>query len=222
MEFTAFDGIVAAITLVSGILAYSRGFVRETLAIAGWVAAAVVAYYLAPQAEPLMKEIPVVGEFLQGSCQLAIIAAFAAVFAVTLIVVSIFVPLFSGAVQRSSIGVVDQGLGFLFGIARGLLLVAIALVVYDRMVTTEAYPMIDNSQTAQIFAGVQEDLNEQIPLEAPQWITDRYEELVGDCGAPSTTPAEAETAPATPAEGTGDTTDESTEGTGEATGTNDQ
>ncbi|MEM6636450.1 MAG: CvpA family protein [Pseudomonadota bacterium] len=202
MEFTAVDGIVAAVTLVSGILAYARGFVREVLAILGWVVAAVVAYYLAPETEPLVKEVPVVGEFLQDSCELAIIVAFAVVFIITLIVVSIFVPLFSGAVQRSSIGIVDQGLGFLFGVARGLLLVVIALVIYDRMITDQPYPMIDNSQTAQIFAGVQDDLNQEIPVEAPQWITDRYEELVGDCGAPSGAPVDA--TPPEGAEGTGE------------------
>ena len=185
MEFTAVDGVVAAITLVSGFLAYARGFVREVLAILGWVAAAVVAYYLAPQVEPLIKEIPVIGEFLQDSCELAVIAAFAAVFAVTLIIVSIFVPLFSGAVQRSAIGIVDQALGFLFGVARGLLLVVIALVIYDRMISDQSYPMLDNSQTAKIFADVQDTLNDNIPQDAPEWITDRYEELVGSCDRPA-------------------------------------
>ena len=194
MEFTAVDGGVAVIVLISGILAYARGFMREAMAIVAWVAAAFAAFYFAPQVEPLVKEIPVVGEFLVDSCELSTIAAFAAVFALSLVVVSIFTPLFAGAVQRSAIGGLDQGLGFLFGIARGLLLVAIALVVYDRIVSSQPVPMIDDSQTAKIFAQVQDSLNEQIPVEAPEWILARYEELVGNCASPTTLP-QAETAP---------------------------
>ena len=46
------------------------------MAIAGWIAAAVLAFIFAPQVEPLVREIPVVGEFLADSCELSIIGAF--------------------------------------------------------------------------------------------------------------------------------------------------
>ena len=181
--FTLIDGIVAVVIVMSAILAYSRGFVRESLAIVGWVVAAIVAFIFAPQAEPLIREIPVLTDFLGDSCELSIIAAFAAVFAVALIVVSIFTPLFAGAVQRSALGGLDQGLGFLFGVARGLLLVIVALVVYDRLVIGDPIAMVDDSRTATVFAQVQDNINEQIPEEAPGWIVERYEQLVGNCGA---------------------------------------
>ena len=74
--FTIVDGVVAGVIVVSAILAYSRGLVRELMAIVGWVAAAILAYIFAPQAEPLVKELPYVGEFLRGSCELSVIAAF--------------------------------------------------------------------------------------------------------------------------------------------------
>ena len=183
MEFTIVDGGVALVVVVSAILAYSRGFVREALSIAGWVAAAIAAFFLAPRAQPLIHEIPILKDFLDDSCELSIIAAFAAVFALALVIVSIFTPLFSSAVQRSALGGIDQGIGFLFGVARGLLLVAIALVVYDRVVLNEPIAMVDDSRTNEIFAKVQDSLNESIPENAPAWIVARYEELVGTCGA---------------------------------------
>ena len=181
--FTIVDGVVAVVIVISAILAYSRGFVREAMAIIGWIAAAVLAYIFAPTVEPLMKEIPVVGEYLADSCELAIIAAFAAVLAVALVVVSVFTPLFSSLVQRSALGGLDQGLGFFFGVLRGLLLVAVALVVYDRVVVNDSIPMVDDSRTAKIFRRSQESIDEQIPEDAPGWIVKRYEQLVGDCGA---------------------------------------
>ncbi|MEM8553979.1 MAG: CvpA family protein [Pseudomonadota bacterium] len=181
--FTLVDAAVAAITLISALLAYARGFVHEALAILGWVAAAVVAYLFAPQVEPLVKEIPYVGQFLQDSCELAVIVAFCVVFALGLIVVSIFSPLFASLVKNSFLGGLDQGLGFVFGALRGLLLVAVALIVYDRVVISLEVPMVDQSRTASIFAAIEQDIEDAIPTEAPDWILGRYETLVGSCGA---------------------------------------
>jgi membrane protein required for colicin V production len=180
--FTVVDGAVGVIIVLSALLAYSRGLVREAMAILGWVAAAILAFMFAAQVEPLMAEIPVIGEFLADSCELSIIAAFAAVFAVALVVVSLFTPLFSTIVQRSALGGVDQALGFLFGVLRGVLLVAVAFVVYDRVVLEETVPVVDNSRSAAVFSGFQQNLDEQIPDDAPGWIVQRYEELVGSCG----------------------------------------
>lgn len=181
--FTLIDGIVAGIIVVSAILAYSRGFVREAMAIVGWIVAAFAAFLLAPMVQPLVREIPVIGDFLGDSCELSIIAAFAAVFAIALVVASIFTPLLSGAIRNSALGGVDQGIGFLFGVARGVLLVAVAFIVYDRVAATEAIPMIENSRTAKIFARSQGDLDQAIPTAAPGWIVAQYEQLVGVCEA---------------------------------------
>jgi membrane protein required for colicin V production len=191
MDFTIIDAVVAVIIVVSAILAFSRGLVREILAIGGWVAAAIVAYIFAPQAEPLMKEIPILSDVIEGSCEISMITAFAAVFALALIVASIFTPLFASLVQRSAVGGVDQALGFFFGVLRGILLVAIAFIVYGRVVVGESIPMVDNSQSAQIFARMQTELSDQIPAEAPGWITQRYEELLSSCEGGSTAPAAA-------------------------------
>lgn len=181
--FTIFDAVVGGVILISGVLAYSRGFVRETLSILGWVAAAIVAFFLAGWAEPLVREVPVLGEFLAESCELSIVAAFAAVFAITLVVVSLIAPVFSSAVQRSALGGLDQGAGFLFGVARGALLIAVGLLVYDRVVVADTLAVVEESRSAAIFASIIEVIERELPETAPQWITERYEELVASCGA---------------------------------------
>ena len=179
--FTIIDAIVAVVVILSGILAYSRGLVRELLAIVGWVAAAILAFIFAPTVQPLVAEIPVLGDFLGDSCELAVIAAFAAVFALALVVASVFTPLFGAVVQRSALGGIDQALGFVFGILRGILLVAVALVVYDRVAATSSVAVVDQSRTAAAFASLQDAINEQVPDDAPSWIVARYELLVGAC-----------------------------------------
>lgn len=206
--FTIVDGGVALIIVLSAILAYSRGLVREVLAIGAWVVAAVLAYTFAHQAEPLMKEIPVLGEFLKGSCELSIIAGFTAVFAVGLIVMSFFTPLFSSVIRNSALGGIDQGLGFLFGAARGVLLVAVAFLVYQRTMGNDAIPLVSQSRSAAVFAQFEAKINAEIPTDAPGWILDRYKTLVGSCGS-----AAAPVSPTTPPAATGST------GTGAGTGT---
>lgn len=184
--FNIVDGIALALIVVSAVLAWSRGLVREALSIAGWIVAAVAAFAFAPAVEPLMREIPVLRDVIGSSCELGVLAGFAAVFAVALVIVSVFTPLLSGAVQNSAIGPVDQGLGLLFGVARGVLLIAIALVVYDRVLGgAGGAPVVDDSRTRAIFAGVEAQLAAALPDDAPQWIAQRYERLVTSCMAPA-------------------------------------
>jgi membrane protein required for colicin V production len=182
--FTLVDAGVAIVIVVSAILAYARGFVREALAIAGWVAAAVLAYMFAPRAEPLVAEIPVLSDFLEN-CAASTIAAFAGVFAVVLIVVALFAPLFSSVVQRSALNSIDQGLGFLFGALRGMLLVVIALIVYDFVAGAEGLPIVEDSRSAQVFASMQDRISGEIAdqEQALTWLTVRFEDLIArSCG----------------------------------------
>ncbi|MEX0302302.1 MAG: CvpA family protein [Leisingera sp.] len=180
--FTIIDGVVALVIVVSALLAYSRGFVREAMAIAGWIAAGILAFIFAPQVEPLMAEIPVIGEFIADSCEISIIAAFAAVFALALIVVSFFTPLFSTLVQRSALGGLDQGAGFFFGVLRGILLVAIAFFLYNVVMTGQSFTIVDESRSAEVFERLIGKIEERNPEQALGWIKDQYDSLTGACG----------------------------------------
>ena len=197
--FTLIDGIVAAVIILSAILAYSRGFVRESLAILGWIGAAILAFLFAGAARPMVAQVPGLSKVLGDSCELATIAGFAVVFALALVIFSIITPLFSSVVQRSALGGVDQGMGFLFGVARGILLVAIAFIVYDRVMTTQRVAQVDDSRSAQVFRQMSGKLNSQIPQDAPGWLATRFEQLVRDCAAPVTTTAPSTAAPTTTA-----------------------
>ena len=183
MDFTIIDGVVAIVIILSALLAYGRGLVREVMAIVGWVAAAVLGFMFAPRVEPLVREIPAVGDIIADSCELSVIGAFAIVFSLALIVMSLFTPLFSSLIRRSALGGLDQGLGFLFGVVRGLLLVAIAFFVYDTVITGQEFTIVDESRSAAVFGRFTADIQEQEPEQALGWITQQYENLVGTCGA---------------------------------------
>ena len=179
--FTIIDGVVALVIVISALLAYSRGLVRESMAIAGWIAAAVVGYLFAPKVEPLIKELPLVNEFIADNCQLSILGAFFVVFTAALIVASFFTPLFSTLVRRSALGGIDQGLGFLFGVVRGVLLVAVAFFVYDNVITSQTYSIVDESRSAQVFEQFTTKIEQRNPEQALGWLKLQYEGLVGQC-----------------------------------------
>ena len=191
-DFTLFDGGVAATLFISAVLAYSRGFVREILSIAGWVGAGVVAFYFSPQVVPLVQEIPVLKDIIGDNCELGILAAFAGVFAIALVVIALFTPLISGAVQKSALGSLDGGLGFLFGIARGVLLIVVALVAYDFFIAGgEGFPVVEDSKTRVILAEQQARMQDYIPTDIPEWLIEPYEQLTASCTGDAVIGAEA-------------------------------
>ena len=181
--FTIIDAVVALVIVLSSLLAYSRGFVREVMAIAGWVVATMLAFVFADQAQPLVKQIPYVGDILGDSCELLIIASFAAVFALALLVVSLFTPLFSSIIQNSILGPADQIIGFIFGVIRGVLLVAVAFFVYSTFLPNQDVQAVDGSRSAKIFSEYVDDIQDQNPEEALGWIQTQYQQLVGGCTA---------------------------------------
>ena len=106
MNFEVLDGVVAAVVLISALLAMFRGFVREVLSIAAWVAAAVLAYLFYEQL------VPYVSEYIKNPT-LAIGASAAAIFLVSLLVVSLITMRISDFVMDSPVGMIDRLLGFL-------------------------------------------------------------------------------------------------------------
>lgn len=185
MEFTLADGAVALIVLVSAFLAYNRGVTREALAIGGWIVAGLAAFYFAPMVSPLVLEIPVVANILRSSCTLTVLASFAIVFSAALLILSIFTPLLSSAVQDTVLGPIDRALGFLFGIARGVLLIGVLYLLYDTLVNeTDRIAMIDQSFSHGFISDAAEAIQAQAPTAMPEWLQSRIDQLMGECTAP--------------------------------------
>ncbi len=181
-DFTLFDAGVAGVIFISAVLAYSRGLTREVLSIGGWVVAGIAAFFFAPQVVPFIGEIPVLSDMIGSNCELGVLAAFAGVFAIALILIALFTPLISGAIQKSPLGGLDGGLGFLFGIARGVLLVVVVLVVYDFFIAGgEGYAVVEDSKTRVLLAEQRDKMQDVIPTEIPTWMEDPYNTLMASC-----------------------------------------
>lgn len=127
MPITLLDGIVIGFTLVSAMLAMVRGFSREVLSIASWVAAAAAAYFFYPAVLPYIE--PHVDHHT-----VALAASAGIVFFVALIVVTVITMKIADFIIDSKVGPLDRTLGFLYGAGRGLLVLAVALLFFDWLV----------------------------------------------------------------------------------------
>jgi membrane protein required for colicin V production len=188
------DLAVLAIVLISAFLSMLRGFSREVLAIASWVAAGLAAY----------KFYPVVVPYLTPYIHKDIIAqamAAAIVFFATLIVVSLFTVRLSDAILDSKIGALDRTLGFVFGMARGFLLAVVAFAIFNWLVSEKQQPeWVKNAKTRPVLTGSADRIVALLPEDAAAtidaWIKSRgnilpaNEEPADDSAAPTlTTPA---------------------------------
>ena len=133
MPITILDLVLLAVMLISGLLAMVRGFMREILSIAAWGAAALVTLY------SYSKLLPTAKTYF-NSDTIASIAVVAGVFIGTLIIVSVITVRISDMILDSRIGALDRTLGFLFGLARGLLIVVVAYEFFIWLVPDKQRP----------------------------------------------------------------------------------
>jgi len=133
MPVTLLDIILIAVMLISALLAMIRGFMREVLSIAAWLIAAVVTLYSFAKLLPLAKTY-----FNNDIVAYAVVIG--GTFLGTLLVVSVITVRFSDMVLDSRIGALDRTMGFLFGLARGLVIVVVAFLFFAWLVPDRSQP----------------------------------------------------------------------------------
>jgi membrane protein required for colicin V production len=112
---------IIAVLVVSMVWSALRGVVREIISLGGWIIAFLAANLFAgPLSAHLPQAIP--GDTLRT------LAAFLAIFIFALICSALVGMLMSKLVNAVGLGPLDRGLGALFGIARGSLLVLAAVL----------------------------------------------------------------------------------------------
>jgi membrane protein required for colicin V production len=119
---TGFDFAVIGILVLSTLLAFVRGVVRELLAIVSWIAGLFAALAFGDTVAamiPGMESSPIAKHLV----------AYALVFIAVLIVGAIVAYLLSKLVHAAGLGFVDRFLGAVFGVARGVLIVMILVLV---------------------------------------------------------------------------------------------
>ncbi len=113
------DLAVLGIVLVSGLFAFIRGFVREIFSVTGWVGAGFATYFGFPYLRPYFDGV-VDDKFFADA------ATGAVIFITSLVALSILSGAIARQIRESQLNALDRSLGFVFGVARGGLIICLA------------------------------------------------------------------------------------------------
>jgi membrane protein required for colicin V production len=168
MPITLLDIILIGVMLISALLAMIRGFMREVLSIASWVIAAVATLY------SFTKVLPFAKSYFNNDI-VATAVVLGGTFLGTLLIVSIITVRFSDMVLDSRVGALDRTLGFLFGLARGLIIVVVAFLFFAWLVPDRSQPeWIRSAKSRVVLQGTGDWLISMLPEDPENTILKRF------------------------------------------------
>lgn len=150
--FAALDVVLLGLLLVSALLGLLRGLFREAVSLAAWLGGA----WAAARHGHLLA--PVVARFLAGD-GLQLWAARGIIVIVLVFAGAIISRLLAGFVRNLGLGGADRVTGVLFGLARGVLLAGLAVIVL-RMSGFDCEPWCQESKLLPYVLPVAEALRE--------------------------------------------------------------
>ena len=117
-----FDYLVLFVLVASVVISTMRGLVKEILSLLGWVVAFVVANAYGATLAPMLPAL------LPGDT-VRLMVAFVALFLGVRILMGLLTLAVNALVQAAGLSLADRGLGGLFGLARGIVLVLFGVIL---------------------------------------------------------------------------------------------
>jgi membrane protein required for colicin V production len=197
---TAFDVGVGVLVLISAILATARGFTREILSLATWVGAAAIAAYL------FFYQPTLLNQFFADELVSKIVLV-AGSFLVALIVLHLITMQIADFVVDSRIGPLDRTLGFIFGVARGVLIAVVFVIFGGNLLNLGNQSWAKDSRSWPVLADLGDSLMGVLP--------DDLEKQIGTLlqrggGGEDGSPTEAPTTPEAPPDDSTDVPEDAT------------
>jgi membrane protein required for colicin V production len=119
---TIFDYVVLFILASSVVISTMRGLVKEILSLVGWVAAFIVANAFGAKLAPMLPSV-IPGEALR------LIVAFIALFLGVRVLMGLLALAIGALIEASGLSLADRGLGGLFGLGRGIVIVLAGVIL---------------------------------------------------------------------------------------------
>src|SRR5210317_1896876 len=114
-----FDYFILTLLIVSSIYGLYRGFIKEVLSLTGLV----LSFYFASNFDNSLANILPI----ENKSDFLIISAFILIFVSTLILTSLLIKLVSKVLKLAGLSILNRFFGFVFGMARGLMIVLVIL-----------------------------------------------------------------------------------------------
>jgi membrane protein required for colicin V production len=176
---TILDLALIAVAFISGLLAMYRGLTRELMSILSWIVAAGATLYFVLNYKKVAEDMAT-----QMGTQVAVaqIAIGAVIFLIVLIVVHLITARISDAILDSRVGMIDRILGFVFGIARGYLLIVIPYMFYESFIPdpSQQWPPVRDAASIEYIKGTGKAIRGVLETHLPSTLS-----------APGTPPTEA-------------------------------
>ena len=133
MEFDSnvVDIISLIIIIISVLLSFSRGLIRECYTIISWILSFFSAIQFGPMILPLILGISFLEEFLLGNCPLAIIISYVITFVLSITFFSIliiFLNVSKTTENQTIMSIIDKFGGILFGFTRSIIILLLILI----------------------------------------------------------------------------------------------
>jgi membrane protein required for colicin V production len=119
---TIFDYVVLFILISSVVISTMRGLVKEILSLVGWVAAFIVANAFGAKLAPMLPSV-IPGDALR------LIVAFIALFLGVRVLMGLLALAIGALIEASGMTLADRGLGGLFGLGRGIVIVLAGVIL---------------------------------------------------------------------------------------------
>lgn len=151
------DFAILGVIAVSVLIGAWRGFVRESISLASWIAALLVAVMLAEKTAGLLSRwisVP----------SIQLMAAFGGLFLLTLLVGGLVGFLLGQLVDRTGLGGTDHLVGMIFGLLRGAVLVGV-LVMLSELTALPEDPWWEQSVLLPHFEDLASWLRDLLPEE---------------------------------------------------------
>lgn len=133
LPIEALDIAVVLVLVVSGILAYARGFVHEVLSVGAWIGAIFATIYGFKYLQPHTRDL--IALELGADLTAGVI-----IFLVTLVLLSLLTRAAARRIRDSALNFLDRSLGLLFGILRGAVLICLAYLAVEMMMPRDQQP----------------------------------------------------------------------------------
>jgi membrane protein required for colicin V production len=156
LPINGLDLAVGGVLLISALLAFIRGFVHEILSIAAWIGALLASIYGLPYAQPYAHKIIPIGWAADA-------AAAVILFLVVLFVLSIGTHAMAKAIQKTAFNNFDRTLGFVFGLGRAVVILAVGLIIADWLTDRDRPTWMRTAKTLPLIELAADELKAIVP-----------------------------------------------------------
>ena len=178
------DFFSSAIILLSILLSYFRGILRECFTIVAWAVSVALSLSFGPELIPIIVQISFLEEFFLGNCPLTMLVSFVLAFVLSLTFFSLLItfalPSLSRDRELSILGNLDRMAGVIFGFGRAIIILIFLLICVQDLLPRSYLPSsllktVDISLSNKFLMPSKTFIKEKVSNNASIWLNATYE-----------------------------------------------